>query len=221
MPASRGSGRRIRSPAGMWGKPTVVNNVKTWASVAPIITRGAAWYAAMGTKAHAGHDGLLAGRGGEERRAGGSALRHLAPRAGLRDRRRHRRRPAAEGPAGRRRLGAAAFRPRCSICAIDTEDRDGRDDHDRHRRDHRAGRQRPAWSTWPASWSDFFLDESCGKCVPCREGTKQMLAILTRICEGQGPPRRSGALGAAGQAPSIGGRLRAGRHGAQRRADHV
>jgi len=30
----------------------------------------------------------------------------------------------------------------------------------------------------------FFLEESCGKCVPCREGTKQMHRILTRICEG-------------------------------------
>ena len=35
---------------GLWGKPTVVNNVKTWASVAPIITRGTEWYASMGTK---------------------------------------------------------------------------------------------------------------------------------------------------------------------------
>ena len=35
---------------GLWGKPTVVNNVKTWASVAPIITRGADWYTGMGTK---------------------------------------------------------------------------------------------------------------------------------------------------------------------------
>ena len=32
----------------------------------------------------------------------------------------------------------------------------------------------------------FFLEESCGKCVPCREGTKQMHRILTRICEGRG-----------------------------------
>ena len=61
----------------------------------------------------------------------------------------------------------------------------GRDDHDRHRRDHRAGRRMPAWSTWPASSSGFFLDESCGKCVPCREGTKQMHRILDRLCEGQ------------------------------------
>jgi NADH-quinone oxidoreductase subunit F len=34
----------------------------------------------------------------------------------------------------------------------------------------------------------FTADESCGKCTPCREGTKQMLAILTRICEGHGRP---------------------------------
>lgn len=33
---------------------------------------------------------------------------------------------------------------------------------------------------------DFCADESCGKCVPCREGTKQMLKILNDICEGRG-----------------------------------
>ena len=33
---------------------------------------------------------------------------------------------------------------------------------------------------------DFTVDESCGKCTPCREGTKQMLDILNRICEGHG-----------------------------------
>ncbi|NQT15243.1 MAG: 4Fe-4S binding protein, partial [Planctomycetes bacterium] len=32
----------------------------------------------------------------------------------------------------------------------------------------------------------FTADESCGKCAPCREGTKHMLRILTRICEGRG-----------------------------------
>ena len=31
----------------------------------------------------------------------------------------------------------------------------------------------------------FFMDESCGKCAPCREGTKQMHRILGRICEGK------------------------------------
>ncbi len=33
---------------------------------------------------------------------------------------------------------------------------------------------------------DFIQDESCGKCPPCRVGTKRMLEIVTRICEGQG-----------------------------------
>ena len=33
---------------------------------------------------------------------------------------------------------------------------------------------------------DFVQDESCGKCPPCRVGTKRMLEIVTRICQGQG-----------------------------------
>jgi ferredoxin len=34
----------------------------------------------------------------------------------------------------------------------------------------------------------FTAEESCGKCTPCREGTKHLLRILTRICDGQGIP---------------------------------
>ena len=33
---------------------------------------------------------------------------------------------------------------------------------------------------------NFLKDESCGKCLPCREGIKRMLEILNRICEGKG-----------------------------------
>ena len=36
---------------------------------------------------------------------------------------------------------------------------------------------------------EFLADESCGKCVPCREGIEQMLAILTNITEGKGEER--------------------------------
>jgi ferredoxin len=35
-------------------------------------------------------------------------------------------------------------------------------------------------------YMDFICDESCGKCSPCRIGTKRMLEILTRICDGKG-----------------------------------
>jgi len=37
-------------------------------------------------------------------------------------------------------------------------------------------------------FTDFVQSESCGKCVPCRVGTKRMLEILTRICAGDGQP---------------------------------
>jgi len=35
---------------------------------------------------------------------------------------------------------------------------------------------------------DFVQDESCGKCTPCREGTRRLLDILKRICDGKGRP---------------------------------
>ena len=35
---------------------------------------------------------------------------------------------------------------------------------------------------------DFICDESCGKCLPCRNGTRRMLEILERITEGKGRP---------------------------------
>ena len=52
---------------------------------------------------------------------------------------------------------------------------------------------------------EFIQSESCGKCVPCRVGTRHMLDILTRICAGRGPhggPRRAGAAGACTSRPA-------------------
>jgi len=40
----------------------------------------------------------------------------------------------------------------------------------------------------------FTQNESCGKCVPCRMGTKRMLEILTRICDGDGRPEDTDLL---------------------------
>ncbi len=215
---------RTRPPypvtAGLWGKPTVVNNVKTWASVAPILTRGAAWYAGMGTKRTPGT--TIFSLEGAVKNAGlvevpfGITLRELVYEIGGG----HGRRPAAEGRPGRR--GLARLHP-----AVDA--RPGhrhrrprrRDDHDRHRRRSSCWTRRPAWSTWRGSSSDFFLEESCGKCVPCREGIKQMSRLLTRICEGQATAGDLALLGAAGQDRAIGGGVRHGQHGARRRADHA
>ncbi len=46
----------------------------------------------------------------------------------------------------------------------------------------------PAWSDIARYFLNFLTEESCGKCVPCREGVHQMLKILNRICKGQGRP---------------------------------
>ena len=35
-------------------------------------------------------------------------------------------------------------------------------------------------------YMDFIVDESCGKCTPCRVGTKRMLELLEQICDGKG-----------------------------------
>ena len=35
---------------------------------------------------------------------------------------------------------------------------------------------------------EFIVDESCGKCSPCRIGTKRLLGLLNKICEGNGEP---------------------------------
>ena len=167
---------------GLWGKPTVVNNVKTWASVAPIVTRGAAWYAGIGTKRTRGT--TVFSLEGAVRNAGlvevpfGISLRELVYEIGgglVNDR------PLKALQAGGASRGCTP--PSMLDLAIDTEDRDGEtimigtggiivlDD--------------TACMVDMAHFLvGFFLEESCGKCVPCREGTKQMHRILTRIREG-------------------------------------
>jgi NADH:ubiquinone oxidoreductase subunit F (NADH-binding) len=177
---------------GLWGKPTVVNNVKTWASVPPIVTRGAAWYTGMGTQRTPGT--TVFSLEGAVRNAGlvevpfGITLRELVYEIG-------------GGVAGGRPLKALQAGGASRGCipaslldlAIDTEDRDGAtimigtggiialDD-------------RACMVDMARFLVGFFLEESCGKCVPCREGTKQMHNILDRVCEGRGTAADLGLL---------------------------
>jgi NADH:ubiquinone oxidoreductase subunit F (NADH-binding)/(2Fe-2S) ferredoxin len=167
---------------GLWGKPTVVNNVKTWASVAPIITRGAAWYAEMGTKRTPGT--TIFSLEGCVKNAGlvevpfGITLRELIYDIGggiIGDR------PLKALQAGGASRGCIP--PTVLDLAIDTEDRPGEtimigtggvialDD-------------RACMVDMARFLVGFFLEESCGKCVPCREGGKQMSHLLQKIAEG-------------------------------------
>jgi NADH:ubiquinone oxidoreductase subunit F (NADH-binding)/(2Fe-2S) ferredoxin len=167
---------------GLWGKPTVVNNVKTWASVAPILTRGPAWYAGMGTQRTPGT--TIFSLEGAVKNAGlvevpfGITLRELVYDVGgglIGD---HPLKAIQAGGASR-----GCIPPSMLDLAIDTEDRDGAtimigtggiivlDDS-------------ACMADMARFLVGFFLEESCGKCVPCREGTKQLHRILTRVCEG-------------------------------------
>ena len=84
------------------------------------------------------------------------------------------------------------------------------------------------WSTTTTCMVDlarFFLDftqkESCGKCVPCRLGTKRMLEILDRIMRRRGPRGRHRAARRAQPLHRRGHAVRPGRHRAQPRAHHA
>jgi NADH:ubiquinone oxidoreductase subunit F (NADH-binding) len=187
---------RIRPPypvtAGVQGRPTVVNNVKTWASVAPILTRGPAWYAAIGTKATPGTtvfslEGAVKNRGLVEVPLG-VTLREMIEEIGGG--------MAADRPLKAVQIGgpSAGCLPASALdLRIDAADTPGEtvgmgtggiiilDD--------------TACMVDMARYLlDFFVEESCGKCVPCREGTKHMYRILTNICRGRGTTDDLGLL---------------------------
>jgi NADH:ubiquinone oxidoreductase subunit F (NADH-binding)/(2Fe-2S) ferredoxin len=177
---------------GLWGKPTVVNNVKTWASVSPILTRGAAWYGSMGTPRTPGT--TIFSLEGAVKNAGlvevpfGITLRELVYEIG----------GGVKGdkPLKALQAGGASrgcIPPATLDLAIDTADREGSsimigtggiivlDDS-------------ACMVDMTRFLVGFFLEESCGKCVPCREGTKQLHGILDRVCAGQGTTADLGML---------------------------
>jgi NADH:ubiquinone oxidoreductase subunit F (NADH-binding)/(2Fe-2S) ferredoxin len=177
---------------GLWGQPTVVNNVKTWASVAPIVTRGSDWYLGMGTKRTPGT--TIFSLEGAVKNAGlievpfGITLREIIYDigGGL----------IGDAPLKAVQAGGASrgcIPPSMLDLAIDTEDRPGAtlmigtggivvlDDT-------------ACMVDMARFLVDFFLEESCGRCAPCREGTRQMSRILERISQGKGTDRELALL---------------------------
>lgn len=169
---------------GLWGKPTVVNNVKTWASVAPILTRGSAWYASMGTKNTTGT--TVFSLEGSVNNAGlvevpfGITLRDMIYKMG-------------DGVRGGKECKAVqvggpsigCIPPSMLDLAIDSVDVPGKSAN--------MGTGGIIVMDSDSCVVDmtrfllgFFVDESCGRCTPCREGTKQMYGVLETICEGKG-----------------------------------
>jgi len=170
--------------SGLWGKPTVINNVKTWASLGPILSRGPEWYSALGSDGNRGTTvfslvGAVKNTGLVEVPLGIS-LREMVFDVG-------------GGMAGKHDIKAVQTGGPSGGC-IPASMLDLPVDYEKLAE---AGSMMGSGgmivldqTTCMVDLARFFLvftaEESCGKCTPCREGTKQMLGILTRICEGRG-----------------------------------
>ncbi len=171
---------------GLFGKPTLLNNVETWANVNPIITKSAAWYSSIGTENSKGTK--VFALGGKITNVGlvevpmGTTLREIVEEIG------------GGIPGGKKFKAAQTGGPSggcipasCidtpidydSLIAIGSMMGSG-------------GMIILDEDTCMVDISKFYLeftaDESCGKCTPCRIGTKRLLQLLTKITEGKGEP---------------------------------
>lgn len=172
--------------SGLHGKPSLLNNVETWANVPPIILRGADWFASMGTAKSKGTK--VFSLVGKVRHTGlvevpmGITLREIIYDigGGIRDGKRFKA-VQTGGPSGG---------------CIPAEYLDQPVDFDRLTE---LGSMMGSGGmivmdeeTCMPSVARYFIqflkEESCGKCTPCREGIAQMLDILNRITRGKGRP---------------------------------
>ncbi len=182
---------RVKPPfpavVGLYGKPTVINNVETLANIPPIIAKGADWYKTIGTEKSSGPkvlcvSGHVVRPGNYEAPLGAITLRDLIFG-----------KEYAQGVRNGKRvkgiLTAGASAPMLTEAHLDTK------------LDYEAVAAAGSilgsasvivldedtdivWAT--QKMIEFFKHESCGKCTPCREGTYWMLTLLQRINSGKG-----------------------------------
>nr|MBR4279806.1 NADH-quinone oxidoreductase subunit NuoF [Clostridia bacterium] len=169
---------------GLFGQPTILNNVETYANVPQIINKGADWFCTMGTEKSKGTK--VFALGGKINNTGlvevpmGTTLREVIYDIG------------GGCPNGKKFKAAQTGGP--SGGCIPASELDIEIDYD----------NLVAIGSMMGSggmivmdedncmvdiarfFLDFTVDESCGKCAPCRIGTKRMLEILERIVEGKG-----------------------------------
>jgi len=170
--------------SGLGGKPTIINNVKTLASVPVIIQRGADWFAGIGTEKSKGTavfalTGKIANSGLVEVPMGTPLSRIIYDIGGGIPRGKRLKAVQTGGPSGGCIPARFIDRPADyeSLTGLGSIMGSG-------------GMVVMDETTCMVEIARYFLsftqDESCGKCTPCRLGTKQMLEILTRITEGKG-----------------------------------
>ena len=169
---------------GLWGKPTIINNVETYANIPQISLKGADWFASMGTEKSKGTK--VFALGGKIRNTGlvevpmGTTLREIIEEIGGGiPNGKHFKAAQTGGPSGGcipaslidvpidydNLLEIGSMMGSGGLIVMDED-------------------------TCMVDLAKFFLeftvDESCGKCAPCRIGTVRMLEILNKITDGNG-----------------------------------
>ncbi len=172
--------------SGLWGKPTLINNVETLANIPPILRNGGAWYAAIGTEKSKGTKVFaLAGKinnTGLIEVPMGITLREIIFDIG------------GGIPNGKKFKAVQTGGP--SGGCIPEEHLDMPLDYDSLAK---VGSimgsggmivmdETSCMVDVARYFMDFCMTESCGKCVPCRVGTAQMLKLLVSITEGEATP---------------------------------
>lgn len=178
---------RLKPPfpavAGLYARPTVVNNVESIASVPGILARGADWFASMGTERSQGH-GLfsLSGhvtRPGQYEAPLGITLRNLLDLAG----------GVREGHELKFWTPGGSSTPLFTADHLDTPldyESVGAAGSMLGTRALQIFDETVCVVRAVSRWTDFYAHESCGKCTPCREGTYWLKQVLHRIEAGQG-----------------------------------
>jgi NADH:ubiquinone oxidoreductase subunit F (NADH-binding)/(2Fe-2S) ferredoxin/Pyruvate/2-oxoacid:ferredoxin oxidoreductase delta subunit len=179
---------RTRPPfpavSGLWGKPTNINNVETFANIPPIIHKGSRWYASLGTEKSKGTKifalaGKINNTGLVEVPMGITLEQIIFGIGGGIPRGKKFKAAQTGGPSGGCIPASLLNLPidYDSLTAAGAIMGSG-------------GLIITDENTCMVDLAKFFLtftqSESCGRCVPCRLGTKRMLEILQRITEGKG-----------------------------------
>lgn len=169
---------------GVWGKPTSINNVETLANVAQIMLYGASWYSAIGTEKSKGTK--VFALGGKIKNTGlveipmGTTLRDIIYDIG------------GGCPNGKKFKAVQTGGP--SGGCLTEKELDTPIDYDNLIQ---AGSMMGSGGMIVLDedncmvdvarfYMEFIVDESCGKCTPCRVGTKRLLEMLTKITKGEG-----------------------------------
>ncbi len=169
---------------GVWDRPSVLNNVETWANVPLIINKGADWFTQFGTEKSKGTKifslvGKINNTGLVEVPMG-TTLKDIIYKVG------------GGIPGGRKFKAVQTGGPSGGCIPEQLLDLEvGFDELSRAGSMMGSGGmiimdEDTCMVDVARYFLDFLADESCGKCVPCREGIRQMLKILTNITKGKG-----------------------------------